>query len=113
LGVPLFVEAASREFGKLEHLSTRLIDPNVGALSNLAPFGLLKASHTMTDDQEHLCTKCRVQMEPGEIQGADWAARSSKDAMWERAKAALAALKLHGMRCPKCGRLELYATPWR
>jgi hypothetical protein len=67
----------------------------------------------MTDSQGHACPKCRVQMESGEIQGAGWAPRSSNDGIWERTKAALATLKLHGMRCPKCGLLELYATPWR
>ena len=63
----------------------------------------------MTDGQGHDCPKCREQIEPGEMLSAGWARRCSNDAIWERAKAALATLKLHGLRCPKCGLLELYA----
>ena len=60
------------------------------------------------------CPKCGAEMETGELQGVvNWASISRGANFLERARQSRRLVKVQGLRCTKCGFLELFAQPPR
>ncbi len=56
------------------------------------------------------CPKCKGEMEHGELHGTvSWAPVPSNASFWERLRWGLKLIRVDGMRCKKCGFLELHA----
>jgi len=60
------------------------------------------------------CPKCGAEMETGELQGVfNWASISRGASFLKRARQSLKLVKVQGLRCTRCGFLELFAQPPR
>ena len=56
------------------------------------------------------CPRCDADMETGELHGmVNWTSMPRDAGFWKRARLSLKLIRINGLRCKKCGFLELYA----